>query len=67
MRMVIVCVDVGLMFVGVYDFFWTYATDVDIMNVILCEKFIEVYKEFFFENFYYEFCVNYLDVVDEFF
>ena len=66
MRTAIACVDAGLTFAGVHDSFWTHATDVDTMNVILREKFIEVHKEPLLENLYHEFRANYPDVADEF-
>jgi DNA-directed RNA polymerase len=66
MRTAIACADAGLTFAGVHDSFWTHATDVDTMNVILREKFIEVHKEPLLENLYNEFRANYPDVADEF-
>ena len=66
MRTAIACADAGLTFAGVHDSFWTHATDVDTMNVILREKFIEVHKEPLLENLYHEFRANYPDVADEF-
>ena len=41
---------VGLRFAGVHDSFWTHACDVDTMNYILREKFIELYSQPILEN-----------------
>ncbi|XP_022969563.1 DNA-directed RNA polymerase 3B, chloroplastic isoform X1 [Cucurbita maxima] len=38
------CRDAGLRFAGVHDSFWTHACDVDQMNLILREKFVELYN-----------------------
>ncbi|XP_023546565.1 DNA-directed RNA polymerase 3, chloroplastic-like [Cucurbita pepo subsp. pepo] len=38
------CRDAGLRFAGVHDSFWTHACDVDQMNLILREKFVELYS-----------------------
>ncbi|XP_050940583.1 DNA-directed RNA polymerase 3, chloroplastic isoform X1 [Cucumis melo] len=38
------CRDAGLRFAGVHDSFWTHACDVDRMNLILREKFVELYS-----------------------
>ncbi|PIA31839.1 hypothetical protein AQUCO_04800023v1 [Aquilegia coerulea] len=44
MMTAVACKDAGLQFAGVHDSFWTHACDVDKMNKILREKFIELYK-----------------------
>ncbi|XP_043705824.1 DNA-directed RNA polymerase 3, chloroplastic-like isoform X2 [Telopea speciosissima] len=44
MMTAIACKDAGLHFVGVHDSFWTHACDVDKMNQILREKFVELYS-----------------------
>ncbi|KAF9615594.1 hypothetical protein IFM89_024683 [Coptis chinensis] len=43
MMTAVACRDAGLHFAGVHDSFWTHACDVDKMNRILREKFIELY------------------------
>ncbi|KAJ4958014.1 hypothetical protein NE237_025125 [Protea cynaroides] len=44
MMTAIACRDAGLHFAGVHDSFWTHACDVDKMNQILREKFVELYS-----------------------
>ncbi|KAF5190533.1 Dna-directed rna polymerase 3 protein [Thalictrum thalictroides] len=44
MMTAVACRDAGLQFAGVHDSFWTHARDVDTMNKILRQKFIELYK-----------------------
>lgn len=66
MKTAIACVDAGLTFAGVHDSFWTHARDVDTMNEILREKFIEVHSEPLLENLYHEMKKNYPDVADKF-
>lgn len=66
MKTAIACVDAGLTFAGVHDSFWTHACDVDTMNMILREKFIEVHSEPLLENLYHEMKKNYPDVADKF-
>ncbi|CAH9088206.1 unnamed protein product [Cuscuta europaea] len=44
MMTAIACRDAGLHFAGVHDSFWTHACDVDQMNQILREKFVELYS-----------------------
>ncbi|XP_052199386.1 DNA-directed RNA polymerase 3B, chloroplastic [Diospyros lotus] len=44
------CRDAGLRFAGVHDSFWTHACDVDRMNRILREKFVELYSYPVLEN-----------------
>ncbi|XP_010273705.1 PREDICTED: DNA-directed RNA polymerase 3, chloroplastic isoform X1 [Nelumbo nucifera] len=43
MMTAVACRDAGLHFAGVHDSFWTHACDVDRMNQILREKFVELY------------------------
>lgn len=66
MKTAVACVDAGLTFAGVHDSFWTHACDVDTMNTILREKFIEVHSEPLLENLYHEMRETYPDVADEF-
>jgi DNA-directed RNA polymerase len=44
------CRSAGLTFAGVHDSFWTHACDVDTMNKILREKFVELYETPILEN-----------------
>ncbi|XP_061951740.1 DNA-directed RNA polymerase 3, chloroplastic isoform X2 [Populus nigra] len=50
MMTAVACRDAGLCFAGVHDSFWTHATDVDVMNRILREKFVELYNMPILEN-----------------
>lgn len=50
MMTAIACRDAGLRFAGVHDSFWTHACDVDRMNQILREKFVELYSMPILEN-----------------
>ncbi|XP_020579959.1 DNA-directed RNA polymerase 1B, mitochondrial-like [Phalaenopsis equestris] len=45
MMTAVACRNAGLNFAGVHDSYWTHASDVDEMNVILREKFVELYKQ----------------------
>ncbi|KAL8161431.1 hypothetical protein V2J09_012920 [Rumex salicifolius] len=44
MMTAIACKKAGLNFAGVHDSYWTHASDVDEMNRILREKFVELYE-----------------------
>ncbi|KAJ4755143.1 DNA-directed RNA polymerase [Rhynchospora pubera] len=46
----IACREEGLNFAGVHDSYWTHACDVDQMNRILREKFVELYERPILEN-----------------
>ncbi|KAM7252703.1 hypothetical protein ACFE04_008212 [Oxalis oulophora] len=50
MMTAVACRDAGLHFAGVHDSFWTHACDVDKMNHILREKFVELYSMPILEN-----------------
>ncbi|VVA94548.1 unnamed protein product [Arabis nemorensis] len=50
MMTAVACNKAGLSFAGVHDSFWTHASDVDIMNKILREKFVELYEKPILEN-----------------
>lgn len=50
MMTAVACRDAGLQFAGVHDSFWTHACDVDKMNLILREKFVELYDMPILEN-----------------
>ncbi|POS82636.1 hypothetical protein EPUL_006073, partial [Erysiphe pulchra] len=39
------CDDLGLSFAAVHDSFWTHACDIDTMNSVLREKFIEIHSD----------------------
>nr|GMC61098.1 DNA-directed RNA polymerase 3, chloroplastic [Ipomoea batatas] len=55
----IACRDAGLHFAGVHDSFWTHACDVDQMNCILREKFVELYNVPILENLLESFQASY--------
>ncbi|KAJ6936392.1 DNA-directed RNA polymerase 2A [Populus alba x Populus x berolinensis] len=44
MMTAVACKRAGLKFAGVHDSYWTHACDVDEMNRILREKFVELYE-----------------------
>jgi DNA-directed RNA polymerase len=44
MMTAVACREAGLNFAGVHDSYWTHACDVDTMNRILREKFVELYN-----------------------
>ncbi|RID55590.1 hypothetical protein BRARA_G02842 [Brassica rapa] len=46
----VACNKAGLSFAGVHDSFWTHACDVELMNNILREKFVELYDKPILEN-----------------
>ncbi|GAB4840181.1 DNA-directed RNA polymerase 1B, mitochondrial [Ancistrocladus abbreviatus] len=50
MMTAIACKKAGLYFAGVHDSYWTHACDVDKMNRILREKFVELYELPILEN-----------------
>ncbi|KAK6913416.1 DNA-directed RNA polymerase, N-terminal [Dillenia turbinata] len=50
MMTAVACRRAGLSFAGVHDSYWTHACDVDIMNRILREKFVELYETPILEN-----------------
>ncbi|ERN18503.1 DNA-directed RNA polymerase 1B, mitochondrial isoform X1 [Amborella trichopoda] len=50
MMTAIACKKIGLNFAGVHDSYWTHACDVDEMNWILREKFVELYSMPILEN-----------------
>ncbi|KAF3663960.1 DNA-directed RNA polymerase 1, mitochondrial [Capsicum annuum] len=50
MMTAIACKEAGLSFAGVHDSYWTHACDVDQMNRILREKFVELYDAPILEN-----------------
>lgn len=50
MMTAVACKTAGLNFAGVHDSYWTHACDVDEMNRILREKFVELYETPILEN-----------------
>ncbi|KAK4798002.1 hypothetical protein SAY86_030328 [Trapa natans] len=50
MMTAIACKKAGLTFAGVHDSYWTHACDVNEMNMILREKFVELYETPILEN-----------------
>ncbi|CAN0907935.1 DNA-directed RNA polymerase 2, chloroplastic/mitochondrial [Linum grandiflorum] len=50
MMTAVACRKSGLSFAGVHDSYWTHASDVDEMNRILREKFVELYEAPILEN-----------------
>ncbi|KAJ6813935.1 DNA-directed RNA polymerase 1B, mitochondrial-like [Iris pallida] len=50
MMTAVACKRAGLNFAGVHDSYWTHACDVDLMNSILREKFVELYDKPILEN-----------------
>ncbi|KAG6469042.1 hypothetical protein ZIOFF_073740 [Zingiber officinale] len=50
MMTAVACRRAGLNFAGVHDSYWTHACNVDQMNVILREKFVELYQKPILEN-----------------
>ncbi|KAI4335521.1 hypothetical protein L6164_014159 [Bauhinia variegata] len=63
MMTALACRDAGLHFAGVHDSFWTHACDVDKMNRILREKFVELYSMPILENLLEEFETTYPGLV----
>lgn len=57
------CRRAGLVFAGVHDSFWTHAGDVEKMNVILREKFVELYNQPVLENLLKEFETTFPEAV----
>lgn len=50
MMTAVACKEAGLTFAGVHDSYWTHACDVEEMNKILREKFVELYEAPILEN-----------------
>lgn len=50
MMTAVACQEAGMNFAGVHDSYWTHACDVDEMNRILREKFVELYEVPILEN-----------------
>lgn len=59
MMTAIACRDAGFRFAGVHDSFWTHACDVDKMNRILREKFVELYSKPILESLLESFQTSY--------
>ncbi|XVE63488.1 hypothetical protein DITRI_Ditri07aG0024400 [Diplodiscus trichospermus] len=63
MMTAVACRDAGLHFAGVHDSFWTHACDVEKMNQILREKFVELYSKPVLENLHESFQTSYPSLV----
>ncbi|XP_022731756.1 DNA-directed RNA polymerase 3, chloroplastic isoform X4 [Durio zibethinus] len=63
MTTAVACRDAGLHFAGVHDSFWTHACDVEKMNQILREKFVELYSMPILENLLESFQTSYPSLV----
>ncbi|KAM3714413.1 hypothetical protein ACJW31_01G330000 [Castanea mollissima] len=63
MMTAVACRDAGLRFAGVHDSFWTHASDVDKMNQILREKFVELYSKPILENLLESFQTSYPELM----
>ncbi|OMO87107.1 DNA-directed RNA polymerase, phage-type, partial [Corchorus capsularis] len=63
MMTAVACRDAGLNFAGVHDSFWTHACDVEKMNEILREKFVELYSTPVLENLLESFQQSYPSLV----
>ncbi|KAM6553010.1 hypothetical protein CsatB_013772 [Cannabis sativa] len=59
MMTALACRDAGLCFAGVHDSFWTHACDVDQMNQILRQQFVELYSMPVLENLLENFRTSY--------
>lgn len=59
MMTAIACRDAGIRFAGVHDSFWTHACDVDRMNQILRQKFVDLYNMSILENLLESFQASY--------
>eukprot|EP00250_Pteridium_aquilinum_P021406 c25112_g1_i1 orf=168-3746(+) len=62
MMTAIACKKLGLTFAGVHDSFWTHAGEVDKMNVVIREKFVELYSQPILENLLKSFEESFPDV-----
>ncbi|KAE8700156.1 DNA-directed RNA polymerase 3 [Hibiscus syriacus] len=63
MMTAVACRDAGLHFAGVHDSFWTHACDVEMMNQILREKFVELYSMPILENLLESFKASYPSLI----
>ncbi|XP_013604173.1 PREDICTED: DNA-directed RNA polymerase 3, chloroplastic [Brassica oleracea var. oleracea] len=63
MMTAVACREAGLNFAGVHDSYWTHACDVDTMNRILREKFVELYSTPILEDLLQSFQESYPDLV----
>ncbi|XWS73124.1 hypothetical protein CRYUN_Cryun02cG0098400 [Craigia yunnanensis] len=63
MMTAVACRDAGLHFAGVHDSFWTHACDVEKMNQILRENFVELYSMPVLENLLESFQTSYPSLV----
>ncbi|KAF3555576.1 hypothetical protein F2Q69_00016601 [Brassica cretica] len=63
MMTAVACREAGLNFAGVHDSYWTHACDVDTMNRILREKFVELYSSPILEDLLQSFQESYPTLV----
>ncbi|KAL7224372.1 hypothetical protein ACSBR1_025767 [Camellia fascicularis] len=63
MMTAVACRDTGLRFAGVHDSFWMHACDVDRMNRIIREKFVELYRTSILEDLLESFRRSYLELI----
>ncbi|KAL0741238.1 hypothetical protein Bca4012_082751 [Brassica carinata] len=63
MMTAVACREAGLNFAGVHDSYWTHACDVDTMNRILREKFVELYSTPILEDLLQSFQESYPNLV----
>ncbi|CAH8263306.1 unnamed protein product [Arabidopsis lyrata] len=63
MMTAVACREAGLNFAGVHDSYWTHACDVDTMNRILREKFVELYNTPILEDLLQSFQESYPNLV----
>ncbi|KAI8096158.1 uncharacterized protein BX664DRAFT_382649 [Halteromyces radiatus] len=57
----VACFEKGLTFASVHDSYWTHACDVDAMNVVIRDQFIELHTQPIMENLINEFKERYKD------
>ena len=57
----VACHEQGMTFASVHDSYWTHACDVDSMNKVIRDQFIELHSQPIMENLYNEFLERYKD------
>ncbi|KAG2225140.1 hypothetical protein INT45_011823 [Circinella minor] len=57
----VACHEQGMTFASVHDSYWTHACDVDAMNKVIRDQFIELHSQPIMENLYNEFLERYKD------
>ncbi|KAG0631342.1 hypothetical protein M758_1G245900 [Ceratodon purpureus] len=63
MMTALACQEAGLTFAGVHDSYWTHAGDIEQMNTLLREKFVELYSKPVLENLLKSFQERFPDLV----